>query len=130
MLRPVTTAATAALMVLALTVLTQGFRDLPLDERPEWLVVQMVLWPVLILGMVEGVRLLHYASQGYEIRVDRLRLILHGLPALAIVVLPAGQFTSWFGAHSIWAQLDLPTAKVMAAFWLAATLWASWEVRG
>jgi hypothetical protein len=129
-LRQVITAASAALMVLGLTVVTEGFRHLPLDRRPEWMVLQMVLWPLVILGMVEGVRLYYYARQGHAIRVDRLRLILHGLPALVIVILPAGRFTLWFGVRSVWALLDFPTAKVMAAFWLAATLWASWEVRG
>jgi hypothetical protein len=118
----------AALMIIGLIVLTWGFRDLPIDERPEWMVVQMVVWPVAVLGMVEAGRLAHYARRGLAIRVDRLRLLVHGLPSLLVVATPVGTFTNWFGAGSVWAMLDFPTAKVMAAFWLAATLWSSWEV--
>ena len=128
MTRRVVLAASAALMILGLIVLTWGFRDLPIDERPEWMVVQMVVWPVAVLGMVETLRLFRYARHGLTIRVDHLRLLMHGLPALFIVAMPAGAFTTWFGASTIWALLDFPTAKVMAAFWLAVTLWASWEV--
>lgn len=128
MVRRAMMAISAALMILGLIVLTWGFRDLPIDERPEWMVVQMVVWPVAVLGMVEVVRLLGYARRGLAIRVDRLRLVVHGLPSLLIVAMPAGAFTTWFGAATIWALLDFPTAKVMAAFWLAFTLWASWEV--
>lgn len=120
--------ASAVLMVLGLMVLTWGFRDLPIDERPEWMVLQMVIWPIAVLGMVEGWRLWRYARQGVAIRVDRLRLLVHGVPALLVVVMPAGSFTLWFGSGTVWSLLDFPTAKVMAAFWLAATLWASWEV--
>lgn len=128
MLRRAITAASAALMIVGLIVLTWGFRDLPIDERPEWMVLQMVIWPIAVLGMVEALRLWRYARQGLQIRVDRLRLIVHGAVSLAIVTMPAGAFTTWFGPGSVWALLDFPTAKVMAAFWLAATLWASWEV--
>lgn len=128
MARRVITVVSAALMVLGLIVLTWGFRDLPLDQRPEWMVIQTVVWPVAVLGMVEAWRLTTYARRGMTIRIDRLRLVIHGIPSLAIVVLPAGTFTTWFGAGTVWALLDFPTAKVMAAFWLAATLWASWEV--
>lgn len=119
----------AALMVFGLMVLTWGFRDLPIDERPEWMVLQMVIWPVVVLGLVEAWRLWQYTRRGWAIHVDRFRLVIHGLPALFIVALPAGAFTAWFGAGTVWSLLDFPTAKVMAAFWLAATLWASWEVR-
>lgn len=118
----------AALMVLGLVVLTWGFRDLPIDERPEWMVVQMVIWPVAALGVMEAIRLWQYAQRGYHVHMNRLRLGAHGLPALLIVVVPSGTFTTWFGPGSVLSLLDFPTAKVMAAFWLAATLWASWEV--
>lgn len=128
MVRRLTMAASAVLMVVGLIVLTWGFRDLPIDERPEWMVVQMVLWPVAVLGMVEGLRLWGYARRGIAIHVDRFRLLVHGVPSLLIVVMPAGAFTVWFGGGTVWSLLDFPTAKVMAAFWLAATLWASWEV--
>ena len=128
MLRRAITVSSAVLMIFGLVVLTWGFRDLPIDERPEWMVVQMVVWPVAVLGMVEAVRLWNYAQRGLKIRVDRTRLAVHGLPSLLIVVMPAGAFTNWFGGGTVWALLDFPTAKVMAAFWLAATLWASWEV--
>jgi hypothetical protein len=128
MVRRTIMAASAVLMILGLIVLTWGFRNLPIDERPEWMVLQMVIWPVAVLGMVEAWRLFRYARRGLAIRVDRLRLVVHGLPSLAIVVMPAGAFTTWFGAGTMLSLLDFPTAKVMAAFWLAATLWASWEV--
>lgn len=128
MVRRTVLTASAVLMILGLMVLTWGFRDLPIDERPEWMVLQLVVWPIAVLGMVEVWRLFRYARRGIAIRVDRLRLVMHGLPSLAIVVMPAGLFTTWFGAGSMWALLDFPTAKVMAAFWLAATIWASWEV--
>ncbi|MCY0878146.1 MAG: hypothetical protein OWU84_04305 [Firmicutes bacterium] len=128
MVRRLLIVVSAVLMLLGLIVLTWGFRDLPIDERPEWMVVQMVVWPVAALGLVELFRLRRYARQGFRIQADRWRLAVHGIPALAVVVLPSGSFTQWFGPGSIWALLDFPTAKVMAAFWLAATLWASWEV--
>jgi hypothetical protein len=128
MVRRTIMAASAVLMILGLIVLTWGFRNLPIDERPEWMVLQMVIWPVAVLGMVEAWRLLRYARRGLAIRVDRLRLVVHGVPSLAIVVMPAGAFTTWFGGGTMLSLLDFPTAKVMAAFWLAATLWASWEV--
>jgi len=128
MTRRIIVGASAALMIFGLMVLTWGFRDLPIDERPEWMVVQMVIWPVAALGMIESARLWRYASQGMRIQVDRWRLILHGVPALLIVVVPSGLFTTWFGPGSVWSLLDFPTAKVMAAFWLAVTLWASWEI--
>lgn len=115
-------------MLLGLIVLTWGFRDLPIDERPEWMVVQMVIWPLAALGLVELFRLWRYARQGLRIHVDRWRLLSHGVPALLVVAVPPGSFTQWFGPGSVWALLDFPTAKVMAAFWLAATLWGSWEV--
>lgn len=120
--------ASSAVMLLGLMVLTWGFRDLPIDERPEWMVVQMVIWPVAGLGILETSRLWRLARKGIAIRPDRWRLAVHGIPSLLIVVLPAGSFTTWFGAGTIWSLLDFPTAKVMAAFWLAMTLWASWEV--
>lgn len=128
MARKLVIAVSAALMILGLMVLTWGFRDLPIDERPEWMVVQMVIWPLAVLGMVDALRWWRYAQRGIPIRIDRLRLLVHGVPALFIVVMPAGTFTSWFGAGTTWSLLDYPTAKVMAAFWLAATLWACWEV--
>lgn len=129
MTRRMVTALSAVLMVLGLMVLTWGFRDLPIDERPEWMVIQMVIWPVVVFGIIEVLRLGNYARRGYRVRLDRLRLFVHGIPSLIIVVLPAGAFTMWFGPGSVWSLLDFPTAKVMAAFWLAVTLWASWEVQ-
>jgi hypothetical protein len=128
MIRRVLIILSAALMLLGLIVLTWGFRDLPIDERPEWMVVQMVIWPLAALGLVELFRLWRYARQGLRIHVDRWRLLSHGVPALLVVAVPPGSFTQWFGPGSVWALLDFPTAKVMAAFWLAATLWGSWEV--
>ncbi|WP_338055033.1 hypothetical protein [Sulfobacillus harzensis] len=129
MVRRVLMVASAILMIIGLMVLTWGFRDLPIDQRPEWMVVQMVLWPVAAFGMAEGWRLVRLARQGLRVHFDRLRLVCHGIPALIIVTLPSGAFTTWMGSGSMWSLLDFPTAKVMAAFWLAATLWASWEVR-
>ncbi len=129
MMRRLFLMASAVLMILGLMVLTSGFRDLPIDQRPDWMVLQMVIWPLAGLGLAEGWRLSRYARTGIRIRFDRFRLISHGLPALLIVSIPPGAFTNWFGGGSLWSLLDFPTAKVMAAFWLAATLWASWEVR-
>ncbi|AEJ41956.1 hypothetical protein TPY_3804 [Sulfobacillus acidophilus TPY] len=119
----------AVFMLLGILVLTWGFRDLPIDERPEWMVAETVIWPLVGLGIVEAGRLLRMVQQGLRVTLDRTRLILHGVPALAICVLPAGSFTNWFGPGTVWSLLDFPTAKVMAAFWLALTLWAGWEVR-
>ncbi len=108
--------------------LSWGFRDLPIDERPEWMAWQMVLWPIIVLGLVEIGRLIGYVKKGLRVRADRFKVIIHGIPALVVAVAPAGTFTNLFGSQSLWSLLDFPTAKVMAALWLAFTLWTSWEV--
>ncbi|MBX5466007.1 MAG: hypothetical protein K6U14_00740 [Firmicutes bacterium] len=120
--------ASSALMVVGMAVVTMGFRDLPLDERPEWMAWQMILWPMVALGVMEVGRLRQWTRQGMRLRADRFRLVVHGLPALAIATVPGGTFTNWAGVQSLLALLDFPTAKVMAAIWLSYTLWASWEV--
>lgn len=120
--------ASSILMVLGLVILTWGFRDLPLDERPQWMAWQMLLWPIMALGIMEGWRLFGYLKRGLTVRVDRFRLLVHGVPAFLVAVLPAGVQTLWWGSGSFFSLLDFPTAKVMAALWLAYTLWSSWEV--
>lgn len=128
MVKRMTMVLSSVLMLVGLVILTWGFRDLPLDERPEWMSWQMVLWPVIALGMAEATRFAGYVRQGIKLRADRFRLAVHGIPALLVAVVPAGTFTDWLGPRSMWALLDFPTAKVMAALWLAFTLWAAWEV--
>lgn len=127
-LRRISIAASSGLMLTGLIVLTSSFRDLPIDERPEWMAWQMILWPLIAFGLMEIGRLNRLRRQGFAVHADRLRLVLHGLPALGIAALPGGLFTNWMGVQSMWALLDFPTAKVMAALWLAYTLWASWEI--
>lgn len=117
----------AAFIVVGLMVITWGFRDLPIDERPEGMVVQMVIWPIVALGVIQVPRALRFVHNGGRLHVDRWHLLTHGLPALVISVSPAGLFTSWVGSASMWAFLDFPTAKVMAAWWLASTVWTAWE---
>ena len=116
------------MMLLGLVILTWGFRDLPLDERPEWMAWQMVLWPIVAVGLTEIWRLRRYAKRGWKIRVDRFKLLVHGIPAFVVASLPGGAFTTWWGSGSVFSLLDFPTAKVMAALWLAYTLWSCWEV--
>lgn len=118
----------AAFMIVGLAILSSSFRDLPMDERPEWMVLEMVIWPVVALGLIEVGRLWRLVRHGVKLHADRGRLLVHGIPALLIAVIPAGSFTIWFGAGSFWSLLDFPTAKVMAALWLAVTFWSSWEV--
>jgi len=89
----------------------------------------MVLWPIIVLGLADVTRFLRYFRHGLTVRADRFRLAVHGLPAFVIAVVPAGTFTDWLGPRSMWALLDFPTAKVMAALWLAFTLWSAWEVQ-
>ncbi len=120
----------SALMLAGMVVLTWGFRDLPIDERPEWMSWQMVLWPVVVLGMGEVLRLGGYVRKGMKLHLDRYKLAVHGIPAFVVAVVPGGFFTNWLGPQSFWSLLDFPTAKVMAALWLAFALWASWEVEG
>lgn len=126
--RPMQIAASAICMVFGVIAVTGTFRDLPMDERPEWMAWQMILWPLVALGFMEIGRLQRLHRHGLRIHADRLRLLLHGVPALGIAALPEGTFTNWVGPSSPLALLDFPTAKVMAALWLAYTLWASWEV--
>lgn len=118
----------AAIMLLGLMGVTATFRDLPLDERPEWMAWQMILWPLVAFGLMELGRLKRLTDRGLKIHADRVRLAVHGLPALMVAALPGGMFTQWAGSQSLLAMLDFPTAKVMAAIWLAYTLWSSWEV--
>lgn len=120
--------ASSASMVAGLAVLSEGFRDLPIDERPEWMIWQMVLWPIISFGLMEIMRLARHLRLGRQVRIDRFRLAVHGVPALAIAASPAGLFTYWFHPGSLGSLLDFPTAKVMAAVWLAFTLWSAWEV--
>lgn len=128
MTRRIIIMVSSLLMVLGLIMLSWGFRDLPIDERPEWMAWQMVLWPIIVLGLVEIGRLIGYVKKGLRVRADRFKVIIHGIPALVVAVAPAGTFTNLFGSQSLWSLLDFPTAKVMAALWLAFTLWTSWEV--
>jgi hypothetical protein len=130
MLRRLLVLLSSVLMVAGLVILTWGFRDLPIDERPEWMSWQMVLWPVVVLGLGEVMRLAGYVRRGLKLRFDRYKLAVHGIPAFVVAVMPSGDFTNWFGPQSLWSLLDFPTAKVMAALWLAFTLWTSWEVEG
>lgn len=120
--------ASSVMMLLGLVILTWGFRDLPLDERPEWMAWQMVLWPIVAIGLMEIWRLRRYATRGWMVRMDWFRLLVHGIPAFLVAAMPPGAFTTWWGAGSFFSLLDFPTAKVMAAFWLAYTLWSAWEV--
>jgi hypothetical protein len=115
-------------MITGLVVLTWSFHDLELTDRPEWMNWQMVVWPLLVLGMLDGSRWVRYVAHGVKTTVDGWRLMLHGMPALLIALAPTGFFTNWVGAQSALALLDFPTAKVMAAFWFAATVVGSWEV--
>ncbi len=126
--RHLLTVFSALFMLMGLVVVTEGFRDLPLGNRPEWMVWETVLWPIVGIGLVEMVRLINLARRGFKLSPNRGRLLVHGIPALAISVLPPGTFTVWFGAGSPGSLLDFPTAKVMAALWLATTLWSGWEV--
>ncbi|WP_053959703.1 hypothetical protein [Sulfobacillus thermosulfidooxidans] len=128
MIRKVAIIVSSLLMIWGLVILSWGFRDLPIDERPEWMAWQMVLWPVIVLGLAEVSRLVGYVKKGWSVRADRFKIIMHGLPALVVAVAPAGTFTNLFGPQSLWSLLDFPTAKVMAAVWLAFTLWTAWEV--
>ncbi|MDA8192988.1 MAG: hypothetical protein M0Z53_03165 [Thermaerobacter sp.] len=118
----------AGLMILGMMAVTWGFRDLPIDERPEWMVVETVAWPMVAMGILAAGRLNRLLQQGLRVRVDRRQLLVHGLPALLIAASPSGTFTGWVGGTSWVALLDFPTAKVMAAFWLAFTIWTAWEV--
>ncbi|MCL6564052.1 MAG: hypothetical protein K6U87_13695 [Firmicutes bacterium] len=127
--RRVAVLVSSALMVVGLAVVTSGFRDLPIDERPEWMAWQMILWPIVALGLMEIGRLRRWTRRGVRIRADRFRLLVHGLPALVIAAFPGGVFTAWTSAGHLLALLDFPTAKAMAALWLTYTVWASWEVQ-
>ncbi|MCL4319489.1 MAG: hypothetical protein M1596_06345 [Firmicutes bacterium] len=128
MVRRIIIASSSFLMIWGLVVLSWGFRDLPIDQRPEWMNWEMVLWPVIVLGIAEFGRLVRYVRKGFQVHADRFKLAMHGFPALIIALAPVGTFTNIFGAQSLWALLDFPTAKVMAALWLAFTLWTAWEV--
>lgn len=116
-------------MLLVMVVLTWGFRDLPIAERPEWMVVQGVLWPSIVLGVVEIGKLRKLRRAGFVLRAHFSRLGWHGLPAIVVAMAPTGFFTKLVGAQSMWALLDYPTAKVLAAFWVAVTIWSSWEIQ-
>lgn len=118
----------SGLMLTGLIILTWGFRDLPIDERPEWMVAEMIIWPLVAMGLIEMARLYRYRRQGLRVHADRWQLASHGLPALLIAVTPAGSFTNWFGPTNVLAMLDFPTAKVMAALWLGFACWSAWEV--
>lgn len=120
--------ASSVMLLLGLVILTWGFRDLPLDERPQWMAWQMVLWPIVAIGLMEIGRLRRHVKRGRKVRTDWLRLLVHGIPAFLVAAMPAGAFTTWWGAGNFFSLLDFPTAKVMAAFWLACTLWSAWEV--
>lgn len=128
MTRRVGTLASSVMMLLGLVILTWSFRDLPLDERPEWMAWQMVLWPIVAIGLMEVWHLRRYAQRGWQVRMDWFRLLVHGIPAFLVAAMPAGAYTTWWGGANFFSLLDFPTAKVMAAFWLAYTLWSTWEV--
>ncbi len=128
MMRRVVLLASSVMMLVGLVILTWSFRDLPLDERPGWMAWQMILWPIVALGLPEVWRLRGYAKRGWKIRVDRYKLLVHAIPAFLVAVLPAGALTTWLGSDSFFSLLDFPTAKVMAALWLAYALWSCWEV--
>lgn len=128
MWRRIIVVGSAILMLTGLVVLTWGFRDLPIDQRPEWMVIQMILWPFMALGLMELLKMNRYVKNGYRLRVDRLHLFVHGIPALVITATPPGLFTNLLGPTSLWALLDFPTAKVMAALWLSYAFWSAWEV--
>jgi hypothetical protein len=119
---------TALLMITGLVVLTWSFHNLELTDRPEWMSWEMLIWPLLVFGLVDGGRWIAAAAKGIRTRVDGWRLLMHGAPALFIALMPPGFFTNLFGAQVSLALLDFPTAKVMAAFWFAATIVGSWEV--
>jgi len=118
---------TALLMVTGLVVLTWSFHNLELTDRPEWMNWQTLLWPVLVLGITDATRWWQARRAGLVLRPDWTRLLIHGLPSAVITLLPAGAFTNLFGAQVALSLLDFPTAKVMAAFWFAATVTAAWE---
>ncbi len=128
MVRRILIIGSSLLMIWGLVILSWGFRDLPIDQRPEWMNWQMVLWPVVVLGLVESGRIARYVKKGFRVRIDQFKLVMHGIPALVIALAPVGIFTNFFGAQSLWSLLDFPTAKVMAALWLAFALWTAWEV--
>jgi hypothetical protein len=119
---------TALLMVTGLVVLTWSFHNLELTSRPEWMNWQMLIWPLVVFGLLDGLRWMVLRSHGLRIRVDGFRLLMHGGPAIFIALLPAGYFTMTFGSHVALSLLDFPTAKTMAALWFAATVFSSWEV--
>ncbi|MCY0884939.1 MAG: hypothetical protein OWV35_03535 [Firmicutes bacterium] len=122
------TVVSALAMLIGLMAVTAGFRDLPLDERPAWMVLELALWPLLALAVMEGARLAAAGRRGARWRLDWWRLLVHGLPALGVAGAPAGWFTLHFGAGTALSLLDFPTAKVMAAMWLALALRAAVEV--
>jgi hypothetical protein len=128
MVRRLVIIGSSILMIMGLITLTWSFRDLPIDERPEWMAWQMVLWPIAAFGVMEVWKLYRYRKSGFIIRVDRFRLLVHGIPSLLVATMPAGAMTTLWGSQTVLALLDFPTAKVMAALWLAYTVWSSWEV--
>ncbi len=127
MMRRIVIIGSSFLMIWGLVVLSLGFRDLPIDQRPEWMAWQMILWPIVVLGIAEFGRIAGHVKKGLKVRADRFKIVTHGLPALIIAIAPAGSFTNFFGPQSLWSLLDFPTAKVMAAVWLAFTLWTAWD---
>lgn len=119
---------TALFMLTGLVVLTWSFHNLELTDRPEWMNWQMVLWPVLVFGLLDGIRWLHLKLRRAPLRTDWMRLVVHGIPAALVAAAPVGFFTNAFGPTAALSLLDFPTAKAMAAIWFAATLFGSWEV--
>ncbi|MCL8207424.1 MAG: hypothetical protein K6V97_05045 [Actinomycetia bacterium] len=114
-------------MVTGLVVLTWSFHNLELTDRPEWMNWQTLLWPLLVLGITDSARWWRARRAGLVVRPDWTRLVIHGFPSALITLLPAGAFTNLFGPQVALSLLDFPTAKVMAAFWFAATVTAAWE---
>lgn len=122
------TVCSTGLMFLGLMVLTWSFRDLPMAERPEWMNFEMVLWPLVAIGLARlGVRR-RYLRGGLKVTFNRFWMLCHGIPAVAVALAPPGWYTAHFGAISWMSLLDFPTAKVMAALWLAVTVWMAWDV--
>ena len=120
--------ASSFFMLTGLVVLTSAFRDLRATTLPSWMPWELVLWPTLAFGAMDGSRWLKRMSHGGRWAADWLRLVFHALPALLITLAPVGFFTALVGPASSFALLDFPTAKVMAALWFAASLVGSVEV--